>query len=59
MLAAPPSPAVMTNPVRALAARWVPPEVEITPSTGVPTWEGERFDYGWAIEDLQAKAGIA
>jgi hypothetical protein len=57
--AAPPLPAVTQDPRTVMTARWLPPEVEITPSTGVPTWDGERFDYGWAIEDLQAKAGIA
>lgn len=59
VLAAPPLPSVTGDPAKALAARWVPPGVDISPSTGVPTWEGEPFDYGWAIEDLQAKAGLA
>ena len=59
LVQAPPLPVVTGDPVATLAARWMPPEVEITPSTGVPTWQGETFDYGWAIEDLQARAGIA
>ena len=58
VLSAPPLPAVTGEPVKTLARKWLPPGLEITPSTGVPTWEGERFDYGWAIEDLQARAGI-
>jgi hypothetical protein len=59
LLQAPPLPAVTGDPRRMLAARWLRSEVEITSTTGVPTWQGETFDYGWAIEDLQARAGIA
>jgi hypothetical protein len=59
VLASPPMPLVTGDPAETLVGRWLPPGVALSPSTGVPTWEGEPFDYGWAIEDLQAKAGIA
>ncbi|MDY0002334.1 MAG: hypothetical protein RBU30_13645 [Polyangia bacterium] len=52
-------PSVTGDPAETLVGRWLPPGVELSPSTGVPTWEGEPFGYGWAIEDLQTKAGIA
>ncbi len=52
LLPAPPLPAVIGDPAKALAARWIPPDVTLTPSTGLPTWQGDPVDYDWAVETL-------
>ena len=52
LLRAPPMPAVMDDPVASLAEKWIPPEVTMTPSTGLPTWMGERVDYDWILQAL-------
>ncbi len=57
LLPAPPIPAVMDDPVASLAESWIPPEVTITPSTGLPTWMGERVDYDWILQALDTGSG--
>jgi len=56
LLPAPPMPAVNGEPADAIAVRWVSPDVTFTPESGRPTWMGESFDYGWAVEDLMERA---
>jgi len=56
LLPAPPLPTVAGEPADALVAQWIPPDVALTPQCGRPTWMGETFDYGWAVEDLMARA---
>jgi hypothetical protein len=55
LMPAPPMPAVTGEPADALVAHWVPPDVTLTPQSGRPTWMGETFDYGWAVEDLMTR----
>jgi hypothetical protein len=50
---APPLPAVADDPVAELATRWLPPEVTLTPNTGLPFWQGEPVDYAWASDLLE------
>ena len=57
LLPAPPMPAVMDDPVVSLSERWIPPEVIPTPSTGLPTWQGERVDYDWILLTLGMGTG--
>ena len=52
LLPAPPMPAVSGDPASALARSWIPPEVTLTPSTGLPYWQGERADYDWMLLSL-------
>jgi hypothetical protein len=49
---APPLPAVADDPVAALTARWLPPDLTLTPDTGLPFWQGEPVDYAWASDLL-------
>ena len=58
LVEAPPLPAVTGDAGAILAERWIDQEVEITPYTGESTWDGEPIDYGWAVDDLLARAGL-
>jgi hypothetical protein len=42
-----PAPLVKEDPVNLLVRQRLPPLVQITPSTGLPTWQGEKPDYEW------------
>jgi hypothetical protein len=44
VLAAPPATTVLGDSAAALAARWIPPDLTLTPDTGRPTWDGEPVD---------------
>lgn len=43
--AAPAVPGGAGDPAATLARRWMPPWVKVSPRTGMPTRDGERFDY--------------
>lgn len=49
VLAAPPVPVVLGDPAVALATRWIPSDVTLTPNTGRPTWDGDPVDYEWTL----------
>ena len=53
LVAAPPLPTVVPDPVKSLTARWLPPDVTVTPTTGLATWDGEAVDYDWAVDLLR------
>ena len=58
VLPAPPVPEVTEDPVNLLVRQWLPPLVAITPSTGRPTWQGEKPDYewmGWCLGSLASR----
>ena len=57
LLPAPPMPAVIDDPVECLAERWIPPEVNLTASSGLPSWQGERVDYDWIVQALGTSTG--
>jgi hypothetical protein len=53
---APPARAVTGDPASVLLSRWVSDGADPGPDSGQPTGAGERFDYRWAVDDLQTQA---
>ena len=49
LMAAPALPEVTGDARENLALRWVEPELEFTPDTGYPEWDGEPVDYDWVL----------
>ena len=49
LVASPALPEVIGDAQENLALRWVGPEVEFTPDTGYPEWDGEPVDYDWVL----------
>ena len=46
-------PAITGDAVAKLAARLAREEIAVDASAGMPSWDGGRCDYGWALDSLR------
>jgi hypothetical protein len=49
LVASPALPEVIGDARENLVQRWLEPDLEFTPDTGYPEWDGEPVDYDWVL----------